>query len=124
MPPSVDPPAPPQLVDVAACVGLAMSGPYYAAFAVLLWSVAATYGAWLHRSWNRLWTGATMVAIIGAVTVAEMLPNLRYWREHGRNAAVIARSPQETEQYSGIRLQQLLMPRWDHRMPIMSQPRC
>lgn len=119
-PPSVDPRRLRNWWTLAACLGLAMSGPYYAAFAVLLWSVAATYGAWLHRSWNRLWTGATMVAIIGAVTVAEMLPNLRYWREHGRNAAVIARSPQETEQY-GIRLQQLFMPRWDHRVPFMSQ---
>ncbi len=118
-PPGLDPRRRRNWWAIAACVGLAMSGPYYASFAVILWSISAAFGALIHRSLARLWTGATMVGIIGVVAVLELLPNLRYWGSNGRNAAVISRSPHETEIY-GIRLQQLFMPRWDHRVPVLS----
>ena len=119
-PPSVDPRHRRNWWTIAACVGLAMTGPYYAAFVVLLWGISAGFAALARRSVVPLVRAATMIAVLGGVALLELVPNLRYWRDHGRNDAVVTRSPHETEIY-GIRLQQLLMPRWDHRNGVLAK---
>jgi phosphoglycerol transferase len=61
-----------------------------------------------------------MDAVIGVVALLELSPNIRYWLAHSRNPAVAARTPQQTEEL-GIRLQQLIMPRWDHRSATLAR---
>jgi phosphoglycerol transferase len=119
-PPSLDPRRRQNWWTIAACVALAMTGPYYATFAVLLWAVAAGFAALDRRSWRPLVRVVAMVGVIGVVSLIEMIPHLRYWADNGRNSEVVARSPHETEVY-GIRLQQLFMPRWDHRNGLLGE---
>ncbi len=104
----------------AACVGVALTGPYYATFALLLWPIAGVLAAIRRRVWSPVLGALQMVAVVAAVAVAALVPNLWYWARNGRNSQVIQRTEQETEAL-GIRIQQLLMPRWDHRNGLLSR---
>lgn len=103
----------------AACLGLASTGTYYAVFAILVFSVAGVAGSAMRRSWPAVRSAVVCSGLVLATTVVNLLPSFWYWVRNGTNAQVIRRSPQETE-VLGIRLQQLFMPRWDHRNPFLS----
>ena len=66
------------------------------------------------RSVRPLWSGGIAGAVIVVVTLVNTAPSLLYWRRNGDNPLVAHRLPQETE-VSGLRIQQLFMPRLQHR---------
>ena len=99
---------------LGACVGLASTGSYYAVFAAFLLAVAGISAALARRSWRPLWSAGIGAAVIAAVTVLNTAPSILYWARHGTNLRVAHRLVQESEMY-GLRIQQLFMPRMEHR---------
>ncbi|MGD9702722.1 MAG: hypothetical protein AB7Q42_04850 [Acidimicrobiia bacterium] len=99
---------------LAACVGLASTGSYYAVFGAYLIVAGGAAAALARRSTRSLWSAGFAAAVIAAVTVVNTAPSILYWRRHGDNRLVAHRLVQETEIY-GLRIQQLFMPRLQHR---------
>lgn len=99
---------------LAACIGLASTGSYYAVFAAYLLVIAGVAASLAARSWRPMWSGGIGAAVIAAVTVLNTLPSILYWAREGDNPRVAHRIVQETELY-GLRIQQLFMPRLQHR---------
>jgi phosphoglycerol transferase len=91
------------------------SGIYYAFFGCLFVASGAVLGAVQSRQWEPLRIGAAYIAIIVAVVVLSMAPNVLYHLAEGANPAVAQRLPQEAEIY-GLRITQLLLPAQGHRV--------
>ena len=100
---------------LAGCVGLGSSGSYYAVFFGYLAIVAGLLTSLARRHCRHLWSGLIAATITLAAMVLNTLPTILYWRREGTNPRVFSRLAQETEQY-GLRIQQLFMPRVDHRV--------
>ena len=100
---------------VGACALLASTGSYYAVFGAYLIAAGAVAAAIARRSVRPLWSGGIAAAVIVAVTLLNTAPSLLYWRRNGDNPLVAHRLPQETE-INGLRIQQLFMPRLQHRV--------
>jgi hypothetical protein len=99
---------------VGACVLLASTGSYYAVFGAYLMVAGGAAAAIARRSPRLLWSGGIAAAMIFVVTLVNTAPSLLYWRRNGDNPLVAHRLAQETEAY-GLRIQQLFMPRLQHR---------
>lgn len=104
----------------AACLGLASTGTYYAVFAILVFGAAGVFSSIAGRSWAAVRSAVWCGGLILGMTVLNLAPSFWYWFRNGTNDQVIKRSPEETE-VLGIRIQQLLMPRWDHRNSFLSE---
>ncbi len=103
----------------AACLGLASTGTYYAVFAMLVFAVSGVFSSLGTRTWAAVRSATICCSLILGMTVANLVPSFWYWLQNGTNNQVIRRTPQQTE-VLGIRIQQLLMPRWDHRNPFFA----
>ena len=100
---------------VAGCVGLAVTGPYYFVFFLLLIGTAAiarSIGTW---RWQPLVAAALMAGIGVGVFAVNLVPVVVYQAKHGDNANTIQRLPKETEVY-GLRISQLFLPHQNHRI--------
>jgi phosphoglycerol transferase len=100
---------------VAACVGLASTGSYYGVFAGYLLAVCGVVAAAARRSLRPMWTALQHCVVLGVAALANLAPTVWFWARNGTNPAVASRLPQETEQL-GLRIQQLFMPRIEHRI--------
>jgi phosphoglycerol transferase len=103
-----------------AIAALASTGPYYFAFSMLLIVVAASLTSVSHGSWRPAVAGAWMVVVGVGVFVLNLSPSLLNQLRHGANAAVISRSPFETELY-GLKIFQLFVPRQLHRIDVVAR---
>ncbi len=100
---------------LAGCAGIGSAGSYYAVFFGYLAVAAGVVTSLARRHWRHLWSGLIAATITLAAMVLNTLPTILYWRREGTNPRVFSRLVQETEQY-GLRIQQLFMPRLDHRI--------
>ena len=98
---------------ILALVGTASS--YYSIFTLLLLSFAALLSLAEARRWRRLGGVVAAQALLAAVMVANMLPNLLYGWVHGANPTALVRAPQAAETYA-LKLSSLLFPWSDHRL--------
>lgn len=105
----------PVLRTAAFCVLIGSASAYYGVFTALLLGVAAVVGAVAWRSWRVLVLGGGIAALVLGVVVANVIPDLLYIREHGRNAAVRAHAPGDPETYA-TKLAQLVLPMPMHRI--------
>ena len=99
---------------VASCALLASTGSYYAAFAGLLIVAGGVAAALARRTLRPVWSAAWMGGIIVVVTLLNTAPSIIYWLRNGTNPHVAHRLAQDTELY-GLRIQQLFLPRLQHR---------
>lgn len=95
------------------CIFLASYGVYYAFFGALTVAVGVVGGAFRKGSFKFLMQGALIFFILLGVFL-NLQQSILYQREHGVNKEVAQRLPVESEIY-GLRLRQMVLPRWDHR---------
>ena len=107
---------PKALVSIMICVLVASSsGIYYAFFAGFFLLIAGVSTSFKQRSIQPLVTAGILLAVLGLGFTVNVLPNLLYILQHGRNQEVAKRSPQESEIY-GMKIAQLMLPISDHRL--------
>lgn len=87
---------------------IASSGVYYAFFTCFLLLVAGLASLFDRKKWRGLLMACLLICATGAGVVANLWPSLAYRREHGPNADVGARLPQEAEVY-GLKIGHLLL---------------
>ena len=106
-------------LGLAAC---ACFGVYYAFFATLAILFTGLLQAFQRSSRRHLFSSLAGCGILALTVGANLLPNLGYWRLHGRDAEVAQRQPVETEVY-GLKLSQMLLPGARHRSGSLSRHR-
>jgi phosphoglycerol transferase len=105
----------PGVLWLLACVAIASSGAYYAAFTLLFLVVLTIVDFIARRRTRVLASGAIALAAIGIVVLFNAAPNLVYMAVHGQDTAVVRRHPSETE-YEGLKISQLVLPVEQHRV--------
>ena len=102
-----------------ACVPLASSGAYYAAF-TLMFLIVLTGADFIARRRRRaLASGAIAIGAILVVGFVNVLPTFVYWGIHGTNTGVVRRSANETE-FEGLKVAQLVLPVEQHRVEALA----
>ena len=99
---------------ILSCALIGSSGVYYAFFSCFLLTVGAALSALKRRTARNLVGAGIAVGLIVAAVGLNLLPSIRYRREHGVDPAVAARVPAEAETY-GLKLAQLVLPLTGHR---------
>jgi phosphoglycerol transferase len=102
-----------------ACVAIASSGAYYAAFTLLFLAVLTVADFLARRRTRVLASGAIALAAVGIVVLFNAAPNLVYIAIHGQDSAVVRRHPSETE-FEGLKLSQLVLPVEQHRVQALA----
>lgn len=87
---------------------VASSGVYYAFFTCFLLLVAGLASLFDRKKWRGPIMAGFLVCVTGAGVLANLWPSLAYRREHGPNADIGARVPQEAEVY-GLKIGHLLL---------------
>ena len=100
---------------LAALVALASGSFYYSAFTVLLVAVAALLRLAATREWRALLPGVFVVAVLLAVSLAQLGPTIAYRVRHGTNDEVAKRYWFESENYA-LKITQLVLPVDGHRI--------
>ena len=94
-------------------------GAYYSIFLALLFLIAG-FWSWFRtesfRLFSRIFFGALAVLFGLLINIS---PSLIYRAEQGKNVTVAARGANESEIY-GLKITQMLLPRIDHRAPILA----
>jgi phosphoglycerol transferase len=102
---------------LVACVCIASTGPYYAAFTVFFLVVAGLFEWLAGRGRRALGAAAVAAAAILAMGLVNLAPSLAYWARHGTNTNVAGRSAHETET-NGLKISELVLPFDGHRIPV------
>ena len=98
-----------------ACMGLASTGSYYAALAMVLVAIVVLFDVVARRNRRALVSGMLAVGLILGMAVVNLVPTFLYWAEHGRNGDLVQRGPSETE-VNGLKISQLVLPVEGHRI--------
>lgn len=93
---------------------------YYAIFVVLLLVGVCVLDYLQNVDWRRLASAVVLVACIGLTLVANVLPELLYRFEHGKNPLVAVRDAFESGLY-GLRLTLLIVPHVLHQVEILGK---
>ena len=99
---------------------LGMFGVYWSFFGGLLLGTAGLAGSLRTRSRRSLIVGTQLTASLLLGVILTVAPSFSYWAEHGRNPETAHRQAMEVDLY-GLRISQLLLPRPDHRLPVMAR---
>jgi hypothetical protein len=99
---------------VLAMVLVASGSAYYGLFTAILLVVAGLAALSRDRCWRRLTGVAAAAAVLAAVMLANMAPDLLYQRNRDPNTVVVTRDAAGAEVY-GLKLTQLLLPSDQHR---------
>jgi len=102
-----------------ACVAIASSGAYYAAFTLLFLVILALIDFIARRRTRVLASAGVALAAIAVVVGFNVAPNLIYMAVHGQDADVVRRNPAETE-FEGLKLSQLVLPVEQHRVQALA----
>jgi phosphoglycerol transferase len=103
-----------------ACVAIASSGAYYAAFTLLFLVILAVVDFIARRRMRVLASAGVVVAAIAVVGLFNVAPNLIYIAVHGQDTDVVRRNPAETE-FEGLKLSQLVLPVEQHRVHALAE---
>jgi hypothetical protein len=107
---------------VIVCMAIGSLGVYYAMFTALVLLPAGCATAVRSRGWTALVHAIMLCAVIGATTFANDLPSAIYRHEHGVDAIVAHRLPEESELYA-LKFVEMVLPVPDHRIPALSRLR-
>jgi phosphoglycerol transferase len=107
------------LLWLLACVPLASSGAYYAAFTLMFLIVVTGADFLARRNKRALVSGGVAIGAILAIGVFNVLPTFMYWGIHGTNTGVVRRSANETE-FEGLKVAQLVLPVEQHRVQVLA----
>ncbi len=102
------------LAVLVVCVIIGSTSIYYGVFAVILMTTATLLAAARQRTWRSLASGTAVTVVVAATLLANLAPSVVYRIDHGANALVAQRVPQESELYA-LKFARLLMPIQDHR---------
>jgi len=103
------------IASLLICVLVASTGgAYYSFFAMWLLASVALFLAIRHRSWARLITPVSLIAVIFGVFILNLTPNIIHRMGHSKTDAA-ERNPGEAEFY-GLKMAQLLLPADEHRL--------
>jgi phosphoglycerol transferase len=104
------------------CAAAGACGVYYMFFGCFFLAVVGLRAALRDRSFRVALAAAALVLVSGVVFAAQMVPNVVYSAQNGRNSVAAERLPSEAELY-GLRITQLLLPIDNHRVPSMASMR-
>lgn len=107
------------IASIIICLIIASTGLYYAFFACFFLVIAITQVLLLKRKKYKILTIEILIILIIVGTFANVLPNIIYMNNNGKNTEAVQRSPVESEFY-GMKIDQLLMPVDEHRMPFLA----
>jgi phosphoglycerol transferase len=111
----------PRLVGaLALCVGLGIGGVYYAYFGCLLLLAAGLYGWARTKDVRVALSVATLIVVVVAGGFAAVSPTVISRLQHGVNADAVQRAPVEADLF-GLKIDQLLLPVEQHRIPIFAR---
>jgi phosphoglycerol transferase len=102
-----------------ACVAIASSGAYYAAFTLLFLVVLGVVDFIARRRRRVLASAGIAIAAIGVVATFNLAPTFVYYAIHGQDTAVVRRNPSETE-FEGLKISQLVLPVEHHRIQALA----
>ncbi|MBM3660615.1 MAG: hypothetical protein FJW95_14095 [Actinobacteria bacterium] len=105
---------------ILACAGLASTGSYYAALAMVLVLVVVLVDFVARRNRRVLVSGLLAVAVILGMAAINLVPTFLHWAENGRNGDLVQRGTSETE-VNGLKLSQLVLPVEGHRIPAFAE---
>ncbi len=105
---------------VVGCFAIASTDVYYAAFCITLMLSAGVLQVVTVRNWRSLVSGIALTAIIGLGVVINLSPSILYWRDHGKNDAVVQRTVAESDFYA-LRPIQMLSPIPGYRIGFINQ---
>jgi phosphoglycerol transferase len=105
---------------VIACLVIASTGVYYAAFLATLVLTTGGVRLLMAREWRPLVSGVILIGIIGFGLLVNLSPSLLYWRDHGKNEAVAQRSVEESDFYA-LRPIQMLSPIPGYRIDLLGK---
>jgi hypothetical protein len=97
------------------CVMIGSLGIYYAAFTMLLVGSAGIASSAGKRNWRPFVQAAAVIGAIGAMAFVNDLPGAIYRHQHGVDALVAHRLPQESELYA-LKLAEMVLPVPGHRV--------
>jgi phosphoglycerol transferase len=106
------------VVALLSCVLIAWDNPYNAFFAATLLLIAGLLGTFRFGHRKAWFSAAILCAVLTTALVVELLPNILYFRTHGRTSAA-QRVPVESETYA-LTMIQLLAPIYGHRVPVLA----
>jgi phosphoglycerol transferase len=101
------------------CLLISSTGLYYAFFACFFILIGGIYLLITERKKYKLLAVETLIILIVAGTIINIIPNMIYISKNGINSEAVQRHPVETEFY-GMKIDQLLMPVDGHRLPAAS----
>ena len=102
-----------------ACVAIASSGAYYAAFTLLFLVVLGVVDFLARRRRRVLASAGIAIAAIAVVAAFNLAPTFVYYAIHGQDTAVVRRNPSETE-FEGLKISQLVLPVEYHRIQALA----
>jgi phosphoglycerol transferase len=102
-----------------ACVAIASSGAYYAAFTAMFLVILAVVDFIARRRTRVVASAGIALAAILLVAVVNLAPNLVYMVVHGQDSEVVRRNPSETE-FNGLKVSQLVLPIEQHRIQALA----
>lgn len=114
--------APASIGALAVCALSGVAGIYYAIFGSFFLGVAGAVGARKRRERARLVAAAVMIAVTMGAAAAGLAPFITHRATVGPNPQVAARRVDETFTY-GLRINEMLLPVTDHRVPRLAAMR-
>jgi phosphoglycerol transferase len=103
------------IASIVLCLLHASAGVYYAFLSCYLFVIAGLAAALKLNKLRPLYSAIVLVAVTTGGVLANVGHSILYNLEHGKNPEVAVRGPVEAEIY-GMKITQLLMPIWDHRI--------
>lgn len=73
------------LIAIAICAALGFDFPYYPIFAAFLLMIIGPFTAYRLKSWRPMVRASALVGLVALFFVANLLPNIMYRIEHGKN---------------------------------------
>jgi hypothetical protein len=107
------------LLWLLACVAIASSGAYYAAFTLLFVVILGVVDFIARRRRRVLASAGIAIVAIGVMAAINLAPTFVYMAVHGQDAAVVRRTPSETE-FEGLKISQLVLPVEQHRIQALA----
>ncbi len=105
-------------VALAICVIGALTGVYYAVFAILMLAFAGAARALAIRSLRPVLSSLVLAGVTAATVATALSPNLSYVQRRGQNPEAARRFATQSEVY-GLKIVNLVLPTPGHRIPAL-----
>ncbi|MEZ6137472.1 MAG: hypothetical protein R3C53_21500 [Pirellulaceae bacterium] len=113
------------LAAIAICAALGFDFPYYPIFAAFLLMVVGPFTAYRLNSWRPMVRACVLTGLIASFFVCNLLPNLLYRLEHGKNMSntLATIRPWNHAEMFGLKIAAMILPAEQHPIRSFDQVR-